>query len=527
MSAHISERLSTIFAGFSGAHNRFRPESRDKFGKISGRYMTVHSAAGLEQWEQHVEGVIGLGIVPLLDDGRTVTWAAIDVDDPTVDHALVARRADDLGIPIVVAKSKSGGAHCYVFFEQPEPADAVVDVLTVWIRRLGLTKTEIFPKQRRRADAGDIGNALNMPYFGGEAGDRCAIDPTGAKLTIAQFCDLASAKTTSLSNLPRIEERSTLFVDGPPCMQFIEANGGFAPGVRNNCMFNSAIYLLKRGDAECEGLSEINQQLCEDPLDEAELANIVRSAKRRHYEYTCKSPPISSFCNRSQCLARPFGVGPVAHRAGTNGSGRGDDGDNDDGDAMWPMVDEVTLHQSTDIGRERWYITTVGRRIRLRSEDVTSQSMLSRMFLAITGRRPPSIPKRRFEMYLDRVMFAHVNIVPPDEAESDFSRFKFHVDRFVGQRATTETVDGLKNGIPYLCDGITWFHLETLVNYLVSACPDLARRTEDIHGFLRDNTAARRTFVMSDGERIAAYGIKSPARQPTPPPPSFVHADDF
>lgn len=470
---------------------------------------------------------MGLGIVPLLDDGRSVMWAAIDVDDPTIDHASVAKRAENLGIPIIVAKSKSGGAHCYVFFEQSEPADAVVDVLTTWVRKLALTKTEIFPKQRRRADAGDIGNALNMPYFGGNDTDRHAVSSDGTKLTIDQFCDLAQIKMTSLASLPRLDEQSTLFVDGPPCMQFIEANGGFASGVRNICLFNSAVYLIKRGDAECEGLDEINRELCEDPLDENELANVIRSAKKRRYEYTCKSPPLSSFCNRSQCLARPFGVGPVAQRAQTNGSG-GDGGDDGvDNEMMWPMVDEVTLHQAADIGHERWYITTVGRRVRMRSEDVTSQPALSRMFLAITGRRPPSMPKKRFEAYLDRVVFAHVNIVPPDEAESDFSRFKFHVDRFVGQRAATETIDGLKNGIPYLHDGATWFHSETLVNYLISACPDLSRRTEDIHAFLRDIKAIRRTFVLPDGEQIDAYGVRSPARQPTPPAPSFAQMEDF
>lgn len=520
MLGHLAERLSSLFAGYSGAHNRFKTDGQDAHGKVSGRYVTVHSPPGIDQWENHLDGNVGLGIVPLLDDGLSVFWAAMDIDDRSTDHAALAKKIASMGLPLVVARSKSGGAHCYIFFPSPEPADEVIAVLASWVRALGVAKTELFPKQVRRIDSGDTGNALNMPYFRGDDSDRYAIDSLGRKLTVRQFCDLAESMTAPLSAAPTIEDRSELFPDGPPCLQFLEANGGFTSGTRNSCMFNVAIYLQKRGDEDCSGIDEINQTLCDDPLSQTELAAIVASVQKRSYEYTCKTPPLSSFCNRGQCLTRAYGVGSVATRQSTgNGSSSRE--------VPWPMVSEVTLHQANDMGKERWYMTVSDRRFRLRTEEITSQTSLGRLFLSVFGKIPASISKKRFESYLANTIFADVSIVPPDETESDSVRFRFHIERFASQRAYTETIDGLKNGIPYAHDGHVWFHTETLIAYLSAASPDLARRYEDVVCALKEMGARKRTFRMADGKSIPAWGIAIPARETPQPAPNFSARDEF
>lgn len=523
MSVHAAEALAGLFAGFSGAHIRFRPEGVDHRGKRKGKYVTVHSAAGIEEWEQHIAGVAGLGIIPLLDDGCSVLWAAIDIDDLAVDHVALAAKVDQIGLPLIICRSKSGGAHAYIFFAEPEDASETADLLGMWIRTLGVSHAEIFPKQRRRIDPSDVGSALNMPYFGGNASDRYAIDAAGKHIAAMEFISLAAAKTTTLACVSNIAQSTTLFPDGPPCLQFIESNGGFLAGMRNNCMLNAAIYLQKRGDVECDGLDDINQAICEDPLDADEVANIISSVKRRRYEYTCKTVPLSSFCNRSQCLSRAYGVGQVATRAPTNGGAMRDS----DPDMAWPIVDEVTLHQAEDFGNERWYLTVHGRRFRLKSEEITSQSSLSRLFLSVVGKRPPSLTQKRFDAYLNNVVFANIGIVPPDEIESNAFRFKFHIDRFIGQRATTETMDGLKTGIPYICDGMVWFHTETLISYLSVSCPDLSKRHEDLFHYLNSIGATKRRFDFSDGSKIRAWGLPAASNAPVPAPPDFAHHEEF
>ena len=51
-----------------------------------------------------------------------------------------------------------------------------------------MQKSEIFPKQSTiKAERGDIGNFLNMPYHGGDRTVRYAIGDDGNSLTIEQF----------------------------------------------------------------------------------------------------------------------------------------------------------------------------------------------------------------------------------------------------------------------------------------------------------------------------------------------------
>ena len=78
-------------------------------------------------------------------------WAAIDIDVNDIDHASLGKKVEDLGLPLVVCRSKSGGAHCYLFLQKPCPAKDVVDALRNWSAALGYPGVEIFPKQIRRA----------------------------------------------------------------------------------------------------------------------------------------------------------------------------------------------------------------------------------------------------------------------------------------------------------------------------------------------------------------------------------------
>ena len=60
--------------------------------------------------------------------------------------------------------------------------------LQIMASNLGYAKAEIFPKQSTiKAERGDIGNFLNMPYHGGDRTVRYAIGDNGESLTIENF----------------------------------------------------------------------------------------------------------------------------------------------------------------------------------------------------------------------------------------------------------------------------------------------------------------------------------------------------
>ena len=166
-------RLKVLFASYSAAHGRCKPGKAPPGEKVKAKSYTVHSLVTDQTWQEHLTGHDeGLGLIPLLDDGISVKWAAIDIDDNSIDHAELERHVQDRQLPLVTCRSKSGGAHCYLFLEEPCLAKDVVEALENWAAALGYPGVEIFPKQTKRmpdkAGKPHPGNWINLPYFGGE-----------------------------------------------------------------------------------------------------------------------------------------------------------------------------------------------------------------------------------------------------------------------------------------------------------------------------------------------------------------------
>ena len=175
MSKDKESLFQALFPAYSKAHGIFEITATNaETGKKKGRAQTINSQAPTSVWMKHLKGQgIGLGLIPLLDDGKSVKWAAIDIDVNDIDHACLEAKAVELGLPLVVCRSKSGGAHCYLFLQTPCSAKNVVDALRNWSAALGYPGVEIFPKQTEReldpqTGTPRPGNWINLPYFGAE-----------------------------------------------------------------------------------------------------------------------------------------------------------------------------------------------------------------------------------------------------------------------------------------------------------------------------------------------------------------------
>ena len=158
--------FSDLFWGFSRRHGRFTLDGGRKRGvKATGRARTSVGGAQPSDYQRHLDGVgPGIGILPLLDDSRTVYFGAIDIDDYDVDIAAVERDLSQL--PVVLTRSKSGGIHIWLFCAEPIPATLVRKKLSEWAAALGCEGCEIFPKQEKRESEADVGNWINLPYYG-------------------------------------------------------------------------------------------------------------------------------------------------------------------------------------------------------------------------------------------------------------------------------------------------------------------------------------------------------------------------
>ena len=142
-------------------------------GKRSCKYVTSHKPYTAEDVERHLAGEVSIVAIPILLDG-ICWWGAADLDNyADLDlNALNGLRAKH-GLPFYICASKSGGAHLFVFFPQPRPADKVRLLIQTWMAKLGVLYApdgslhEIFPKQTY---TDKCGNGINLPFFGDAAG---------------------------------------------------------------------------------------------------------------------------------------------------------------------------------------------------------------------------------------------------------------------------------------------------------------------------------------------------------------------
>jgi hypothetical protein len=433
--ASRAERFFKRFAGLERAHGYYRPDGTERAdGKNNGHAETPKTAVTIEMWAGHLNGVYGVGIIPIRDDA-TCVWGAIDVDlDKEPNLTVLAKEVHRLELPLIVCRSKSGGAHLYLFCSEPAPATLVRGKLMEWCVALGYSGVEVFPKQTRLAGPRDFGNWINMPYFGGEASARYAVDTAGAPVEIDAFLDLADTLAVSISELEDIGLPTNLSFNGaldeaPPCLQCIAGKGGASAGHRNKFMFNMGVYLRKRdGDAWEGRYDEYNTQpYLDSSLPSKEMQGLVKSVNRKNYEYTCNEAPIAQVCSRQICLTRKFGIGG---------------GDGDPGVVFGSLVKLKTQPPT-------WIWDVDGERLELTTEQLKDQSRFHSVAIDVLNKWPRLIKPNEWATLI-RSKLEHVEEieVPPD-ARPD-GQMWVHLQNYTTGRAKAKTRDELLNDKPWI-----------------------------------------------------------------------------
>lgn len=123
----------------------------------------VKAAPGTQTFKDHLEGTgPGLGIAPLRDDG-TVSFAAIDLDEPDFETAKVL--SEFLPGASFIERSRSGNAHIFAFFSEPVEAWIPRGIMREATAAVNKRHVEVFPKQDKLR-IGMVGNYINLPYYG-------------------------------------------------------------------------------------------------------------------------------------------------------------------------------------------------------------------------------------------------------------------------------------------------------------------------------------------------------------------------
>ena len=439
-----AKRLLAAFAGAANAHGTTTVGRVGRNGKAESNSKIIREPLTEALVQDHINGGQGIGAIPI-NESNTCKFGALDVDIYDLNHEEVQAKIQKLKLPLVHCRSKSGGAHLYLFLNEWESAAQVRDYLTEMSIAMGFSGCEIFPKQDTIiAERGDVGNFINMPYFNAEMTQRYCFDANNEALELDEFLDAVDAATISLPELEAIRfagERK-LFTDGPPCLEHLFADGPVSEE-RNKSMFMCGVYNKQKFSDDWEKRSEEdNRTLCSDPLSSHEMSNLCKSLGKKDWGYTCKDQPFKSYCDPALCASRKFGIG------------------NDAPDAL--QVGSLTIMMS----EPRVYFMDVnGGRIQISTEQLQNQSLWQRACMEQMNFMPPQVKPDKWQKQVNELMKTATHLDVPEEA-TVMGQFKDHMRSYCTSHIRAMAPEEMEMGKPWTDGHETKFKLDGLLDFL-------------------------------------------------------------
>ena len=483
------ERFKEVFAGLQTAYGQTKiTDELSENGKHEAKSFTKKEPVTDLLWQKHLNGdEPALGIVPIREDNRC-KWGCIDIDTYPFDHKDFIKKIRDKNIPMILFRSKSGGAHVFLFAKEFVAASLMRERLKKIASTLGYAKAEIFPKQDYiRADRGDTGSFLNVPYHGNNKSVRFAFDDNGEALKIEEFFklyDTYSLTEKELVNLKISETDNTDdFLKGaPPCLQTI-LKDGMPEGGRNDMMYNIGVYLKKRFPNEWEAKMYIyNEKYMKPPLKHTEMTKSIESVGKKDYLYKCKQDPIVSFCNSKVCSKREFGVGDNVPPPEITGISKYPSDPplyfvNIDGLSV--EVDDITLHDPEKFS-------------------VACMNQISKPMLPL-GK---IIWRKQLVKLFEKLQMLDA----PDSSKIDV-QIKDLLADFIN-KAPGKKIDDLKRGLPFTEDGITYFKFKDFWKY-IQRSKSWTIQKQRTTKLLDDLFSAKESTIKIDKESVRAMKMET------------------
>lgn len=463
---HVAE----LFSGLRSAHGVFFPE-RFEGKKQVGRVTTVREPITDGLWNTHLKGEVGLGVIPINEESRC-KWAVIDVDDYNLDFYELLKSIRDT--PLICCQSKSSGAHLFLFIRDYMPARIVRNYLRYMVGDLGLGNSEIFPKQDEiHAEKGDVGNWLNMPYFGDNRKAVILNDDHLRELTLVEFVEYAEEKavlTSFFEETQEINYEASPLEGGPPCLQIMTLKG-FPPHTRNVSLFNVGVYAKKAIPDDWKTiLRKFNGEFFKNSggkLSEREVDEVIKSLDKREYSYQCYEEPLHSFCNSKLCRTRKFGISNVVGLPIIN--------------SVTKVVGDVSL----------WFIDVEGGRLELTTEEIYDNGRFNRRCLNDLNILPAPMKRDKWTAFLQANIIDKAIEVRDDQL-FERSQIPEHFKTFLITRLSKNQGDLEINRTWYDKDNMeVRFRLDSFINFLR----------------FKKNTSPKASLIMYFKMRLCRTGV--------------------
>ena len=440
------ENFRKIFEGNNSAYGQLvlTGESTDK-GKAIGKAFIKREPIPDHLWQDHLEGKDpALGVIPI-NEQNMCRWGCIDVDEYIgLKHDVIIKDIKKLNFPLITFRSKSGGAHLFLFTSEFIMASLMQAKLKMMSKALGFEGSEIFPKQTEiLVERGDTGNFLNLPYHGNIKGMRYAFNDDGSAATLEEFFKIYLEKAQTKEQVEAIVIKATTakkeaFKDGPPCLNKL-ADEGFGDGSRNNGLFNVAIYHKQANpDTWEDEVYKSNQKYMDPPLGFQEVKALLASIGKRTYDkYRCKDQPICDVCNAGKCRTKRFGVGFE--------------------EEQMPELGQLTKINSNP---SQYFLDIGGNRVELNKEQLHNANLFSVEAMDKGGVIVP-IPKAKDwrQIYL-KPLIEGQQVIEPLESLNPVHQLEHLLYEFTVHRSQARRKEDILNKSAWTDEGFTYFKME-------------------------------------------------------------------
>ena len=443
-------KFKEIFEGNNSAYGQLiLSGATTEKGKAEGKAFIKRQPVTDILWEEHLDGKDpALGVIPINEDNKC-KWGCIDVDEYNLDHLSIMRNIRGFGFPLVTFRSKSGGAHLFLFAKEFIPAILMQSKLKAMAEALGYAGSEIFPKQTEiLTERGDTGNFLNLPYDGCIRGLRYTFMAGGEAASLESFYSIYDEWVQTKEQIENIivkqkAESNDAFKDGPPCLNKL-AQDGFGEGSRNNALFNVAVYHKQANPDNWEDmLMSDNQNYMNPPLSFQEVQQLIKSVGKRGYDkYRCKEQPICGVCNAAKCRTKKFGVGFE--------------------EEQMPELDTLTKITSNP---PQWFLNVGGKRVELKTEQLHNPNLFAIAVLDQANVVSP-IPKAQDwrEVYLKTLM-QNLQEIEPLESLDPINQIVNLLYDFTVNRPAARTKEDILNKMSWTDEGHTFFRMDDFFSF--------------------------------------------------------------
>jgi hypothetical protein len=446
METYNISTFKTIFKGLERAYGQYRSGEQKENGKKGGQAYIVKGLVTDKMWQDHLEGNNpSLGIIPIMDNSKC-HWGCIDVDMYPINLKELVQKINSKQLPLIVCRSKSGGAHIFIFTKEAVPAILMRDKLSDIAAFLGFANCEIFPKQIEiRADRGDTGNFLNLPYFGADDTERYAINNEGKAYSLIEFFTLYSKVVLTeeeLRKVSTIKRKDGNGFDGPPCLEHL-MNEKIPEGGRDNTLYQYAVYAKKKWpDKWRDKIDEFNHKYMDPYLPSTQVQKTISQHDKKDYQFKCKDQPMCSVCNASLCKSRKYGIGNDYNHT----------------------VTDLTKYESDE---SVWFLNLDGRRLCINTDEFFDQAKFRKACMNSLNILPNKMSARDWDVRIQSLL-AEVDIIDMPEEVTKIGRFDNHLEAFLADQGEAMTIDEIlidKAWTPQ-DEEVTYFKLSSLEKYL-------------------------------------------------------------